>query len=80
MFDPGRCRFWAQECIEIANATTDTKTQTLLFEMARTWVDVADRIEQGTALVAPPREGSSRGPDRDRATMPKKQSNEARRA
>jgi hypothetical protein len=80
MFDPGRCRFWAQECIEMANATHDTKTQSLLFEMARTWVDVADRIEQGAALVTPPRQRGGRDLDRVRPTMPKRQGNLPRRA
>jgi hypothetical protein len=53
MDDPRVYRDWADKCIEMANATADTKAQSLLFEMARAWLNVADELDRGTTASSP---------------------------
>ena len=40
------CRANAQRCIEWANHNQDAKMQSLLFEMAKSWNDIAKEIER----------------------------------
>ena len=44
--DPKECRDNAQRCIEMANRSKDTKTQTMLFDMAAVWTKLAADIER----------------------------------
>jgi len=46
------CRCNAQRCIEMANNSTDDKTQTMLFELAQAWTKLADEIEASASVRA----------------------------
>jgi hypothetical protein len=44
--DSKECRANATRCIEAANHSRDTETQSMLFEMAKSWSDIAKEIER----------------------------------
>jgi hypothetical protein len=52
--DSKECRVKAQRCIEMANHSLDAETQSMLFEMAKSWNDLAEEMERIEA------EGSSK--------------------
>jgi len=64
MTDSKECRQHAAHCIEMANnAAGDTKLQTTLYDMAQTWLQLANEAERADALnsgAAAPAPGSSR--------------------
>jgi hypothetical protein len=46
MQDPQGCRDFAKQCIEMANSAAYVKMQSLLFDMAAAWMEVAKRLER----------------------------------
>ena len=44
--DLKECRVNAQRCIEMANHSLDAETQSMLFEMAKSWNDLAEEMER----------------------------------
>jgi hypothetical protein len=46
MADPNDCRANAARCIEMANEASNTQMQSIMFEMARIWLQVAGESEQ----------------------------------
>ena len=51
MTDSEECRQHAAHCIEMANnAAGDTKLQTTLYDMAQSWLQLANEAERADAL------------------------------
>jgi hypothetical protein len=50
--DVKNCKYNAQRCIEMANNSTDDKTQSMLFELAHAWTKLGDEIEASPSLRA----------------------------
>ena len=48
--DSKDCREYARRCIEIANATAPYGAQSTLRELARSWIKIADQIDERGAL------------------------------
>ena len=54
--DAKYCRKNAQRCIQMANNSTDDKTQSMLFELAQAWTKLPDEIGASHSLRAAVRE------------------------
>ena len=50
------CRKNAARCVELGNEATNVEEQNLLFDMARRWTEVAERLERHAGLAAQPRD------------------------
>ena len=61
MASPQDCRENAARCIEMANeAGSDTRMQSIMFEMANTWLKLAGEIERSRVPPAPMPDASAK--------------------
>jgi hypothetical protein len=58
MMSPNDCRDNAARCVELGNEATSVEEQNLLFDMARRWTEIAERLEQSAVLQAPLRDAT----------------------
>jgi hypothetical protein len=52
MDTPKECRDHTTQCIQMANEASDAKARSVLFGMAKAWIELAERGERGQAIRA----------------------------
>jgi len=58
VISPKECRENATHCVELGDEAATVEEQNLLFEMARSWTEIAERLERSAGYETQPRDAS----------------------